>query len=491
MAYNLIACDRSQQFLLPPSLDEWLPQGHLARFIVEVVEQLDLAAFYRSRRDDGWGRAAYDPKMMVALLLYAYASGVRSARAIERRCKEDIAFRFITANQCPDHATIARFRANDPGLLADLFVQGLRLCAEAGLVKVGLVALDSKRVKADASMSANKTRKRSEDEVEEMLAEAAAIDEQEDASLGERSGDELPESLRDPRSRRARLQEARERIDQEERYRRAAYDQHLKDREAKELKAGRRLTGRKPKPPDPVDKLPVNITDPDSRIMKTQQGFIQGYNGQAMVTENQIVIACDLSNDNNDNDHLHPMIEQAHANLEAAGVTDRIGVLLADAGYYSETNVTKEGEHLPELLIATTKDFRQREAAQSHPPRGRIPKHLSTMQRMERKLRTKRGQRLYRKRSQTVEPVFGQHDTRGLGRLHRRRLEPCRSEWIVENTAHNLLKLWRSGRSVGSDRLPQVSGRSLGPRQHRDRPPAHRRRPPLRCSRHQWGFLGF
>ncbi len=165
MAYNLIPYDRQQQFLLPPSLEDWLPHDHLVRFVIDVVGQLDLAPFYRRHRADGWGRAAYDPKMMVALLVYAYCTGVRSSREIERRCREDIAFRFIAANRCPDHATVARFRSENGEPLAGLFIQALQLCAEAGLVRVEMVALDGKRVKADASMSANKTRTGIEEEV--------------------------------------------------------------------------------------------------------------------------------------------------------------------------------------------------------------------------------------------------------------------------------------------------------------------------------------
>ncbi len=230
---------RNQPFLLPPSLEDWLPQDHLARFVVDVVDRLDLAAFYRRRREDGWGRAAYDPAMMVALLLYAYCVGARSSREIERRCREDIAFRFIAANECPDHATVARFRAEHDELLAGLFVQALRICAEAGLVKVGLVALDSKRVKADASMSANKTRRGIEDEVRTMLAEAAELDEEEDRALGDHTEGELPEPLRDPRSRLVRLAEAKDRIDREERARRDAYEARLKEREIKERAAGK------------------------------------------------------------------------------------------------------------------------------------------------------------------------------------------------------------------------------------------------------------
>lgn len=448
MAYNLIACDRDQQFLLPPSLGDWLPEDHLARFVIDVVGALDLSLFYRRRREDGWGRAAYDPRMMVALLLYAYCTGVRSSREIERRLKEDIAFRFIAANACPDHATVARFRADHDELLAGLFVQALRLCVEAGLVRVGLVALDGKRVKANASMAANKTKKAIEAEVRAILNEAAQTDAAEDRAYGERRGDELPQELADPRSRFHRLEEARARLEGDDQKRRDAYEAHVEERRAEAERRGKRLRGRKPKPPLPTDKAHANVTDPDSRIMKTQHAFIQGYNGQAVVTEDQIVVACDLSDAPTDVGHLQPMIDEAQANLRATGMTKAIGVLVADAGYYSDDNARRETAGGPELLIATAKGWRQRKAAQEHPPRGRIPKGLTTRQRMERKLQTKRGQSLYRKRSATVEPVFGQHDTRGLGRLHRRGLGPCRCEWVFENTAHNVLKLWRSGRLV-------------------------------------------
>jgi len=280
LAYNLISRDRNQPFLLPPSLEDWLPQDHLVRFILDVVDRFDLAAFYRRRREDGWGRAAYDPTMMVALLLYAYCVGVRSSREIERRCKEDIAFRFIAANQCPDHATIARFRADHDELLAGLFTRALALCAEAGLVRVGLVALDSKKVKANASMAANKTRKAIETEVRKILDEAAETDAAEDRAHGRHRGDELPEGLSDPRSRVARLEEARARLERDERERRGAYEQRLQERRAEEERRGKRLRGRKPKPPPPAERAQANITDPDSRIMKTQPGFIQGYNAR-------------------------------------------------------------------------------------------------------------------------------------------------------------------------------------------------------------------
>lgn len=457
MAHNFIACDRDQQFLLPPSLKDWLPAGHLARFIASVVEQLDLAAFYERRRNDGWGRPAFDPKMMVALLLYAYCTGVRSARQIERKCTEDIAFRFIAANEVPDHATVARFRKDNDKALAELFTEALRLCVEAGLVKVGAVALDGTKVKADAALSANRTRKSIEDEVTKILAEAEATDAQEDEAHGNnRRGDELPEELADATSRLARLRAAKKRLDEDDAERRADYERKLARIEEHQDKTGKRPQGRPPKPPQDKKKqrsVAANVTDPESRMMKTPQGFIQGYNAQAITTENQIVIAADVTQDGNDHHQLDPMLEQASRNLEASGTSTAIGTLLADTGYYSSDNVTpKDGS--PERLIATAKERKQPTVA----PRGRIPKGLSPKKRMERKLATKRGQSLYKKRSQMVEPVFGQHRTRGLDHFMRRGKDAAACEWKFENTAHNLLKLWRSGRQAET---PPRKGSSL------------------------------
>ncbi|MBW3591779.1 MAG: transposase, partial [Actinobacteria bacterium] len=193
MAYNLIACDRDQHFLLPPSINDWLEQDHLARFIVDVVDEMDLSAFYARRREDGWGRAAFDPKVMICLLLYCYSGGERSSRRIERRCKEDVACRFITANHTPDHSTIARFRQSHEQELNGLFTEALRLCAKAGLVMVGLVALDGTKVEANASSWVNRTEDQIDKEVAKILSEAAQADAQEDRALGkDRRGDELP-----------------------------------------------------------------------------------------------------------------------------------------------------------------------------------------------------------------------------------------------------------------------------------------------------------
>src|SRR6266542_3820398 len=231
---------------MPPSLDEWLPKDHLARFVIAVVDTLDLSAFYTRRRADGWGRAAYDPKMMVTLLIYAYATGARSSRLIERRCVEDVAFRFITANEAPDHATIARFVAEHEQGLADLFDQVLRLAAEVGLVRVGLVALDSTRIKANASPGANRTGDWIRSEVERIIAEARTIDEEEDQRLGGTSGSDIPEDLAEPHTRLERLLAAKVRLEAEQQKRQAAYEAKVAAREDYRRRTGKSMRGRKP-----------------------------------------------------------------------------------------------------------------------------------------------------------------------------------------------------------------------------------------------------
>ena len=450
MGYNFVACDRNQDLLLAPSLEDWLPAGHLARFLIDVVGQMNVSAFYRRHRSDGWGRAAYEPAMMVTLLFYACCTGSRSSRSIERRCAEDIACRYITAGRCPDHATISRFRADHEQDLKALFKEGFRLCVEAGLVKVGVVALDGTKVAANAAGSANRTAEAIEAEVEKMFTELAETDAVQDSLFGEdKRGDELPEDLSNPKTRLGRLRAAKKSLDDRERARRADYQAKQDRVDAAVAQTGRRPRGRPPKPPEERATQPskvANVTDPDSRIMKRAQGFIQGYNAQAVVTENQIVVAVDVTQDADDHAQLQPMVVQTQENLLAVGIAAKVGVLLADAGYCSEDNLLSGG---PELLIATTKDAKQRRAArEAKPPRGRIPKGLTPRQLMERKLATRRGRVLYRKRSCTIEPVFGQHRERGFDHFSRRGLEACQAEWAFENACHNLLKLFRSGKAT-------------------------------------------
>lgn len=457
MAYNLIRCNQEQMFLMPVSLKEWLPEKHLAWFIQDAVETMDLSKFYHRYRKDGWGSAAYDPRMMVSLLLYSYCLGVRSSRQIERACEVDIAFRVITGNLIPDYSTICRFRSENEQELGMLFTDILRICAEAGLVKAGVVALDGTKIKASASLSANRAQEHIEEEVRKMLAEAKQKDEEEDRMFGEGSrGDEIPEELRDRRSRLARLKECRDRLAMEKEEKAKSQAEKIEKRKTEEASAGHRKRGRKPKETAGIlkeaEKAKANVTEPESRIMKTRKGYIQGYNAQAVVDKGQIILAADVTQEANDVHQLHPMTEQAQQELQTVGIQDEIKSELADTGYWSENNILNSSPTDPEFLIATTKDWKQRKAMREQgAPRGRIPKGLSPRERMERKLLTKRGSSLYKLRGQTVEPVFGQIKSRRCDMFMRRGLQAVRSEWKLICATHNLLKLFRSRVSTVSE----------------------------------------
>jgi transposase len=367
MAYNLLALNREQDYLMPPSLRQWLAEEDLAWFILDAVEQLDLAGFYAVYRNDGWGAAAYDPAMMVGVLLYAYCQGIRSSRKIDRALERDVGFRVVAANQQPDFRTICRFRSEHEKALERLFVQVLRLCREAGLVKLGVVALDGVKVAANAALDANRDHEAIEEEVRRMLAEAKKVDTEEDALFGpEKRGDELPEGLGRRVERLKRLQEAKSRLEKEVEAAARATQERLAQRQAEETASGKKKRGRRPKvvEPAPVEEAKANISDPDSRIMKARQGYVQGYNAQAIVSRDQIIIATGVTQEANDVQQLKPMLETLERTLEAAGIEDRPRSTLADAGYWSEANITGcsclEGS---ELLIATTKDWKQRKAA--------------------------------------------------------------------------------------------------------------------------------
>src|SRR6266508_3063044 len=284
MAYNFLGCDRDQPFLLPPDLRDWLPEGHLAWFILDVVDQLDLEPFYRAHRADGHGHPAYDPKLLLAVLLYGYCLGVRSSRQLERRCTEDLAFRILAANHIPDHVTIAWFRARHETALAGILVALLKLCAAAGLVRLGLVALDGTKVAANAANRANRTLAKLQDEVAQMLREAAETDQAEDRQHGPTRGDELPAELASPSGRLARLRQAKARLEADAAERQRRYQQRVAD-----LAAAARARGKQPRShvkPRPHDEAPnpnaaANVTDPESRFLRTRSGSVQGYNAQA------------------------------------------------------------------------------------------------------------------------------------------------------------------------------------------------------------------
>jgi transposase len=446
VAFNFVPCDREQGFLLPPSLKEWLPEDHLAWFVIDAVEEMDLSAFLADYRADGWGRAAYEPRMMVTLLLYAYAIGERSSRQIERRCREDVAFRVITANAVPDHATIARFRERHEQALADLFVEVLRLCAEAGLVRVGAVAVDGTKVAASASMRANRSYTALGEEVEQILSEVAEADAREDALLGEARGDELPVGLRTRADRLARLRAARARLEGEVRDQRVRYGRRLQERALKQaaLPPGKHLRGRKPIAP--VGGVPAqakaNTTDPDSRLLRDGPRYLQGYNAQAAVGEGQIVLACELVTETNDRHQLVPMLAATKATLAAATDVDEIAVLLADAGYWDTDALEEVAASGQQLIVnpVTSNPRRQRPSR----PNPRAPRLEGIRLSMHEAITSDDGRALYAKRRELAEPVFGQIKvTRRCDRFLRRGLTACSAEWKLVCATHNLLKLWR------------------------------------------------
>ncbi|MBU1706327.1 IS1182 family transposase [bacterium] len=450
MSYNFIAYNRDQYFLLPPNIREWLPDNHLAWFILDAVEQMDLSRFFENYRRDGWGGKSFHPAMLVSLLLYAYTRGERSSRKIEALCEHDVAYRVITANMIPDHTTICRFRQHHQSALKHLFLDVLKLCKSAGLLKVGAVSLDGTKMKANASLSSNRTLKHLSAEIEKMLKEAAVTDTREDAQYGkENRGDELPEDLRHHEDRVKRLQACKKRLDEEDQQRRDKQAKKVQSWNAKADKKKKR--GKKPKPPDrlPPLKTKANTTDPDSRAMKIRNGFVQGYNAQAVVTEDQVILACGLTQEVNDVKQLHPMLDMTQTNCQVAGIEEDIEIWLADAGYGSEANFTHANPDGPELFIPVTSDSkRSKQLKKQGPPRGRIPKDFTVTQRMERKLRTKRGQEIYRQRGWMSEGVFGQiKDGRNTDSFARRGLTPCDSEWTFICACHNLLKLWNHTKS--------------------------------------------
>ena len=422
--------NRTQQFLLPPSLDDWLPQDHLARFVVGAVDQLDLRGFARPERPDGRGRRAYDPRMLVALVLLAWCEGVRSSRQIERRCVEHISYRWVAGNEAPDHTTLSRFVKERAADIDALFAQVLRLAFTAGMGRVGVVAIDSTRVAADASPQAGWSRPRLEAEVRRIREEHQANDAADDARHGAARGDELPGGLADPARRDARIAEALRQIEAEDAAAREAHEARMAER------TGR--GGRPPTPPAPSDRK-GNVTDPDCRVMRGPRGFGPAYNAQVAVSTDQLVLAAQVCQDGTDNAQFLPLAAAALDSLQGLRAA-KPKALVADNGYWSPdaTSATLG----PEVLIPPRRDDARPKLA----TRGPIPASATVAQRMERRLATKGGRAAYRLRAITAEPVFGQiKGPGGLTRFRRRGLAAARSEWMLAATAHNLRKMWRAG----------------------------------------------
>lgn len=474
MAYNFVAADREQLLLMPPSVADWLPEDHLAWFVLDVVAELDLTGFLSGYRVDGRGGAAYDPAMMLALLIYAYCTGERSSRRIERRLVEDVAFRVVAANQQPDHATIARFRATHESAIGALFGQVLALCSRQGLLRPGLVAIDGTRMVANASKEANRT---AEQVAEQILAEAAAVDADEDAEAARR--DDRPGGTGGgvgPRAgRRARLRRVLDELQAEAAEH--SYEAVMARRAATEAETGKKIRGKKPSPDRQKNRgrQHGNITDPDSRLMNTKDGFVQGFNAQAVATMDQFVIAAEVSSQAFDAPLYEDAIRTAKRNLTRAGEKRRLRRVVADAGYWSEHNMNLAGV---ESFIAPGRARKLRKIAQTEQHRSQIidrvqageltkseaaeklgvavPRINQILRRRAAgdadqltaaaiaKIDSPRGRRTYARRAGAIEPVFAQiKHNRKIRTISRRGLTAADSEWKLICATHNLLKLYR------------------------------------------------
>lgn len=433
-----------QGYLLPPSPRDWLPGGHLAHFVDQVVDQLDLGAIYASYEEES-GQPPYHPRMMVKVWLYGFARGIRSSRKVERALYEDVAFRMLSGNQQPDHWTLSEFRRRHLAALGDLFVQTVQLAQAAGLVKLGQVAIDGTKIKANASKHAAmsygrmaKEEERLRQEIERYFHEAEATDQEEDGHHGR--PEELPKHLRTAQKRLQAIREAKRALEEEARQR-AQAEQEERRRQAKA--PGRMYRPRK----DPQDATPKaraqrNFTDPDSRIMvSSDKAFIQAYNAQAAVdTEGQIVVACEVTNQAGDVEQMAPLVE------EVERVTGRRpGEVLADAGYWSEKNVRVLAQRGIACLIPPDKvRHRQWREERSLPPPP--SSEASLREKMRYALRLPENKERYRMREKTVEPTFGQiKEGRGLRQFLLRGRAKVRALWRLDCAVHNLLKLWRAG----------------------------------------------
>ena len=463
MGQNFLPDTVNQILMFPPSLHDWVPEGHLARFLADVVSALDLGAVYASySAKDGRGQAAYAPEMMVRLLLYGYATGVYSSRKIQSRTYEDVAFRFLSGDQHPDHATIAEFRKRHLEALARLFMQALLLCEKAGLVKLGHVSIDGTKIKANASKHKamsykrmNEAEARLQQEIDTLLRRAEETDSAEDAQYGrDKQGDELPDELSRRESRLEKIREARQALEQEAREKaeqaRAAAEKKQAEREQQQRRTGKKKRGRKPELPDPdkavpADKAQRNFTDPESRILpdgSNKGSFVQGYNAQIAVdSAAQIIVAAEVTQDANDKQQLIPMIGHIVANLR-----QKPEKLSADAGYFSEANLSNEAALGIDLHVATGRqkhnDPIERTTTEATPT-------ATAREAMCQKLKTDAGRAVYKMRKAIVEPVFGQiKEVRGFRRFSLRGKQNVRHEWSLVCAVSNLLKLYRAGRAM-------------------------------------------
>lgn len=445
---NFRPTDRNTDFLMPPSVDEWLPERHLARFIVEVVEQLDLRSMTGSYR--GSGSASYHPTVLLSLLVYGYATGVFSSRKLERATYDSVAFRFIAGNEHPDHDTIATFRRRFLKQIETLFVEVLKLAREMGVLKLGTVALDGTKIHANASRHsalshehAGKIEAQLKAEVADLLAKAEAADRADVAD-----GMSIPDELARREDRLAKLAEARAKIEAraKERFQReqAEYEAKLAAREAKAATTGRKPGGRAALPPKegPLPQDQINLTDEASRIMPVAGGgFEQCYNAQAAVAaDSLLVVSTNVVQAANDKQQLAPMVEQLKALPEEIGKPE---TLLADNGYFSAANVTACEVAGIVPLIATGREPHHPSLAERFAAVPEAPKDPTPVQAMAHRLKTPEGKALYALRKQVPEPVFGIiKSVLGFRQFHLRGLEPVRGEWSLVTMAWNLKRMF-------------------------------------------------
>ena len=392
------------RWLFPPSPRDWLPEDHLVYFLLDVTTQVDVSPIVNDYASDKGGQPPFHPRMMLVLLLYAYSQGVFSSRKIMQRCATDAAFRIIVGKDIPNFRRIAEFRARHLKHLQLLFVEVLMLCCGAGLLKVVRLSLDGTKVKANASRNKAMSYdhmgpaiEKLEKEIAELLAQAAGADAAEDSELGDLSGDEIPEELKRREPRLAKIKEAKAAL--EEAARQQAQD-HVDKLEAEVREHRTKPDEAVPKPKDQR-----NFTDPESKIMKTSnKGFDQCGNAQAVANEQQIIIAADVTDQANDVRQTLPMVNQMMNNLDAAGVTENVKAFTADAGYFSEENMSAvdDNDRIDNAFIAT--DRQKHNDAVPDSRKGRPPKDLTVKQKMARRNRTKKGKAEYAWRKVIIEP---------------------------------------------------------------------------------------
>ena len=443
-----------QAWLLPPSPRDWLPEGHLVYFLMDAVRELDISAITAHYERELRGFPPFHPRMMLTLLIFNYATGTRSSRKIMTRCEQDVACRVIVGEDLPEFHAISEFRRRHLAAFEQLFVEVLKLASALGLLKVGRLALDGTKIKANASrhglvsnraMSYDRMQTeeaRLQQEIGELLAQAESEDQAEDAQHGSnRRGDELPDELQRRESRLKKIREATAALEEEARAKAAA------EHEAKN--PARAAEGQEPQSINldeikPEPKAQRNFTDPDSKIMKaSNKGWDPCGNAQVLVDESQLIIAADVMPQANDVRQVAPLLEQMEANFQAAEITQRPKDFVADAGYYSDDNTQCVRSHDMVPYIPTQRLKHHEELPPV--PRGRIPRSLTPKQRMARTLRTKNGRATYKKRKGQVEPVFGQiKQAGGFRQFAIRGIAKMQAEWQLVCLTHNLLKLWRA-----------------------------------------------